>query len=99
MAELNKNIIQNLAKLSCIACTPEEEDSLLKDLEKILAYFDQLQEIDTSQVAPCNHVLADIVNVMREDHVENSMPREVFMGNVPSQTGGYVRVPTVIKQS
>jgi len=99
MAHLDKEMIRYLTLLSRIHCSEEEQESLLKDLEKILGYFEQLQEIDTENVAPCNHVLEDIVNVMREDAVGETMPRETFLGNAPSQVGGLIRVPPVIKKS
>lgn len=98
MAELDKKTIQALSELSRIECSEAEQEALLKDLQKILDYVDQLQEIDTSQVAPCNHVLEGMVNVAREDEVGLTMPREDFLSNVPSHTGGMVRVPPVFKQ-
>jgi aspartyl-tRNA(Asn)/glutamyl-tRNA(Gln) amidotransferase subunit C len=61
--------------------------------------MEQLNEIDTTAVEPCHHVLEDVVNVMREDAVGKTMPRDVFLANAPSQIGGLIRVPTVIKQN
>lgn len=99
MAKLTKAAIQNLIKLSRIDCNEEEQDALLHDLEKILGLFEQLQEIDTEQVAPCNHVLEGMGNVMRDDIVHPPMPRELFLANAPSQIGGMIRVPPVIKSN
>lgn len=99
MANLDKKAIKTLTQLSRIQCTDEEEEALLKDLEKIFAYIDQLNEIDTSAVNPCDYVLEDIENVWREDEVGACMSREMFLSNAPSQVGGLIRVPPVIKQS
>lgn len=99
MAKLTKAAIQNLIKLSRIDCNEEEQDALLHDLENILGLFEQLQEIDTEQVTPCNHVLEGMGNVMRDDIVHPPMPRELFLGNAPSQIGGMIRVPPVIKSN
>lgn len=96
MSHLDQEQIKKLTELSRIECTEEEKQHLLKDLESILAYVDQLQEIDTENTPPCNHVLADVVNVMREDIVGETMPRETFLKNAPAHTGGMVRVPPVI---
>lgn len=95
MDQLNKNTIENLTKLSRIACSEEEQEALLKDLRKILTYVEQLQEVDTSHVAPCNHVLSDIVNVEREDVVGNILARKDFLDNT-QQVGGLVKIPPVI---
>lgn len=99
MSKFNDQTIKELMKLSRIGCTEEEQLALVCDLEKILVYIDQLQEIDTEHIPPCNHVLADIVNVFREDIVGETISREVFLANAPSQIGGMIRVPTVLKHS
>lgn len=99
MADLDKEAIKKLSKLSRIDCTEEEQDSLLIDLKKILNYIELLQEVDTEHVQPCNHVLDDIVNVSREDVVGPTLPRDTFIANAPSHIGGLIKVPPVIKQS
>lgn len=97
MVQLDKNVIKSLIQLSRIDCSEEEQESLLGDLQKILNYIDQLNEIDTSDVSPCNHVLAEITNVMREDEVGETLPREVFLANAPAHVGGMIKVPPVLK--
>ncbi len=99
MAQLDKKTIQNLTQLSRIDCTDEEQDALLQDLAKILAYIDQLNEINTDNVPVCNQVLEGASNVTRDDITGTTMPRDVFLGNAPSQVGGLIRVPPVMKQS
>lgn len=99
MAKLTKESIQNLVLLSRIECSEQEQEALLVDLEKILNLFEQLQEIDTEDVAPCNQVLEGMANVMRDDIVCNVMPRELFLANAPSKIGGMVRVPPIMKSS
>ncbi len=99
MSNLDKEAIHNLIKLSRIECSEEEQARLLKDLEKILVYIEQLQEVDTANVSPCNQVLEGACNVMREDEVRDIMPRELFLSNAPSQVGGMIRVPPVIKSN
>lgn len=99
MNEFNQEMIKNLTALSRIKCTEEEQEALLNDLKKILHYFEQLKEIDTKHVPPCNHVLNDIVNVMRDDVVGSVLPREEFLANAPSQLGGLIKVPPVMKQT
>jgi aspartyl-tRNA(Asn)/glutamyl-tRNA(Gln) amidotransferase subunit C len=99
MANLSKETIKYLTQLSRIDCSEAEQENILNDLRSILDYFEQLKELDVTGVPPCNIVLEDIQNVMREDEVGETLPREVFLNNAPSQVGGMIRVPTVIKQS
>ena len=99
MAKIDRKTIQNLTKLCRIECTEAEQESLTQDLQNILQYIELLQELDTENVKPCDHVLEGIVNVTREDAVGETLPREAFLANAPSQVGGMIRVPTVIKQN
>lgn len=99
MANLNKDTIKNLVKLSRIECSEQEQEALLKDLEKILSYIELLEEINTDNVKPCNHVLEGIANVMRDDVTGKTMPREDFLANAPSQIGGMIRVPPVMRSN
>lgn len=99
MATFNKETIRSLIQLSRIDCTEEEQERLLQDLEKIIRYFEQLEEINTDNIPPCNHVLEGMHNVMRDDIVGNTMPREEFLTNAPSQIGGMIRIPPVIKST
>ena len=97
MAQITQQSIQNLVQLSRINCSEEEQIELLKDMEKILAFIEQLQDIDTENVPPCNQVLEGMANVLREDAIGATLPREVFLANAPSQIGGMIRVPPVLK--
>ncbi len=99
MSNLDKETIRQLTALCRIDCSEEEQNSLLKDLRKILEYFENLKEIDTENVPPCNHVLEGMCNVMREDVVGETLNRDEFLANAPSHIGGMVRVPPIIKQN
>jgi len=99
MAELDKQTIQHLSKLCRIKCSEAEQENLLESLKKILNYVEQLNEVDTENVKPCCHVLPDMQNVMRPDVVEKPLSREVFLANAPSQIGGMIKVPTILKSN
>ena len=99
MEKFDKETIQNLILLSRIECTEEQKEALLNNLKKIINYFEQLSEIDTENVPPCDHVIADMSNVMRDDVVGTTLSRDVFLSNAPSQIGGMIKVPTIIKQN
>lgn len=97
MSKLDRNTIDELMQLCRIGFTEEEQESLMKDLKKILDYVEQLQEIDTENIPPCNNVLEGMANIMREDVVGEVMSREVFLANAPSQIAGMIKVPPVLK--
>ncbi len=99
MAQIEKKTIKKLTQLCRIDCTEDEQESLFKDLEKILAYIEQLQEVNTDDVAPCYQVLEEVTNVYRDDVVGQVLNRDAFLANAPSHIAGMIRVPPVIKQT
>lgn len=98
---VDRQSLHSLTELARISCTKDEEENLLQDFQKILEYVERLNEVDTSQASPCNHVLENFVNVMRDDVVieDRILPRDVILENAPDKTGGLFKVPTVIKKS
>jgi aspartyl-tRNA(Asn)/glutamyl-tRNA(Gln) amidotransferase subunit C len=63
---IGKRELEHLAKLARIELDPREEEKLLRDLGAILEYFNELQKLDTSAVAPMTGG-TDLRNVFRED--------------------------------
>ena len=99
MAKIEKKTIKKLTQLCRIDCTEEEQEALFKDLEKILAYIEQLQEVNTDQVQPCYQVLDEVNTVVRDDVIGPVLNRDAFLANAPSHIAGMIRVPPVIKQN
>jgi aspartyl-tRNA(Asn)/glutamyl-tRNA(Gln) amidotransferase subunit C len=97
MEEFDKDTLIQLARLCRINCTDKELEILLKNLQSILGYMDQLREVNTENVPVCNHVSEAIESFMREDEPSASLDPETFLKNSPSRVGRMVRVPTVIK--
>jgi aspartyl-tRNA(Asn)/glutamyl-tRNA(Gln) amidotransferase subunit C len=97
MSSFDEKEIEKLAKLSRIECSAEEKKNLQANISRILTYIDQLKEVNTDGVAPCNHILEAMHNVWREDVIGDLLPRELFLANAPSHVGGMIKVPPVIK--
>ncbi|QVL54894.1 MAG: Asp-tRNA(Asn)/Glu-tRNA(Gln) amidotransferase subunit GatC [Simkaniaceae bacterium] len=97
MTKLDKETLIDLTKLCRINCSEEELETLLENLQSILGYIDQMEEVDTEDVPVCNHVGEEMESVMREDEPDQSLDRKTFLDNSPSHVGGMIRVPTVIK--
>lgn len=97
MENLDKETIKNLTELCRIDCTEEEKETLLQDLKKILSFISQLDEVDTEKAVACSHVLSEMSNVLRDDIISEVMPRETFLKNAPSHTGGMIKVPPILK--
>lgn len=90
--------IKQVADLARLNLKPEEKDKLSKDLESILAYVDQLQELDTKSVEPTSHVLP-IENVFRKDEARPASVREQVLEHAPKREGSFFKVPKVIEDA
>ena len=87
--------IDQVAELARLNLKPEERKKLAEDLEHILAYVDQLQELDTKNVPPTSHVLA-MENVFRPDRTKASDVRDEVLNHAPKREGKFFKVPKVI---
>ena len=98
MARLNTDTIDHLAKLCRLACTEEEKQSLLHDLNQILGYVDRLEECDTNDVEPLSSVIDGQGSLLlREDVEEESLNRESFFSIVPAHVAGLIKVPNILE--
>jgi aspartyl-tRNA(Asn)/glutamyl-tRNA(Gln) amidotransferase subunit C len=88
--------IRKLAHLSRLEFNEEKEQEVLKDLNKILNWVDQLRELDTENVEPLTHMSAEM-NVMREDVAANTVTHEQALLNAPKKDSNYFRVPKVME--
>jgi len=94
--KITKDIIEHVANLARLNLTETEKDKLTVEIAEIIAYFDKLNELDTTGIEPTSHVLP-IKNVFREDKVEKSYDRDKILRNAPSQDDGCFKVPKVVE--
>ena len=67
------------------------------DLEKMLAFVDKLNEIDTEGVDPLIY-MSEEINVLREDEISENTSQEDALKNAPEKDSDYFKVPTVLKK-
>ncbi|MBD3380482.1 MAG: Asp-tRNA(Asn)/Glu-tRNA(Gln) amidotransferase subunit GatC [Candidatus Omnitrophica bacterium] len=87
------------ARLSRIELESDKMGKFREQLNDILVYIDQLNEVDTEGVAPTSHVLTSMRNVFREDEPGTSLPNEKALANAPAKSGNFFKVPKIIKES
>lgn len=73
---ITREEINHIAELSRLELTEEEKDRYGAQLDKILEYIGQLDEVDTSKIEPTAQV-SGLVDVWREDKVKDWSPAEV----------------------
>lgn len=93
--ELRGEQIDYVAHLARLALSPAERERFGAQLASILAYFQKLNELDTSGISPTAHVVG-LRNVFREDAERPSPPREAMLANAPAQACGCYLVPKIL---
>lgn len=87
--------ITRLAKLAKLRIAEDEVGQIQSDLTKILGMVDQLRGVNTQGVEPLVHAI-ELSDVLAEDQVGFSLPREEVLRNAPSHDEVAFRVPPVL---
>jgi aspartyl-tRNA(Asn)/glutamyl-tRNA(Gln) amidotransferase subunit C len=107
VTEKDVRYVEDLANLEL---TGTERSRMVRDLNSILDYIDQLNELDTTQVEPMAQISdrygvdsaksgsARFAYAMREDLPRPSLPHDVAMRNAPETDGTFFKVPKVIEK-
>ena len=88
--------VRKIASLARIAVSDAEAEALAPELNNILGWVEQLQEVDVSGVAPMTAVIPNRLR-LREDKVTDGGIREDVLANAPNAEHGFFAVPKVIE--
>ena len=94
--EFDKKNLLKLGQLARISIKDDKLGSLGEDLNSILKFVDQLQEIKTDQVDPTSNSLEQKL-LSRDDIVEKINEAEDILANAPEQEMNFYVVPKVIE--
>jgi aspartyl-tRNA(Asn)/glutamyl-tRNA(Gln) amidotransferase subunit C len=86
-----------VAHLARIDLTEEETVLFQSQLDQVLHYVEQLNELDVTHVEPTAHAFP-VFNVLRKDGVGTSLDHSAIIANAPAATDGEIRVPKIIDQ-
>ncbi len=97
--------VRHVADLANLELTAEELPRMAKDLNAVLGYIAQLNELDTSAVEPMAQVgealglkPAREGETLRGDSVRTSIERDAVMAEAPETDGRFFKVPRVIER-
>ena len=93
---LDKAAVARIATLARIKLPEAEQEALAEELTGILAWMEQLNEVDTAGVEPMSSVAAMRLP-MREDVVSDGGKREAILANAPDAAHGFFTVPKVVE--
>lgn len=95
--KIDEALVRHIAHLSRLKPTDDEVHLFSDQLSAILAYMDQLAEVDTTDVQPTAHALP-IGNVFRPDTPQPSLTPDEALANSPQRDGHFFAVPKVLDQ-
>ena len=96
MSTITTDDVHHLAQLSSLQLSDSEVENLRADLENIVNYIKQLNEVDTSDVEPTYQVTG-LENVWRGDEIDaGSVTPEQLLDLAAEQSGHCVKVPKVL---
>ena len=93
---LDKATVARIATLARIRLSEAELEPLAAELSGILDWVEQLQEVDTTGVAPMTSVV-EMTLPMREDKVTDGNNPDAVLGNAPRGERGFFTVPKVVE--
>jgi len=98
--------VRRVAELANLELTAEEEPRMQRDLNAILGYIADLNELDTADVPPMAQVaeiLGDQIKAsaeaLRADVLTPCLDRKVVMAEAPETDGVFFKVPKVIERA
>lgn len=90
---MNIKDVENLAELARLELSAEEKSQLLKDMEGILSYVKQIEEVNIKT----QEFGQDLYNVWRDDEV---IPREFSIKSIkeqfPDSQDGFLKVKKIL---
>lgn len=88
--------IEYVSTLAKLDLTGEERQGAMRDMSRMLDYFDKLNELDTTGVEPMSHAFP-LQNVFREDEVTNGDGSEDSLKNAPEEKENMFVVPRTVE--
>ena len=93
---IDNKTVRKVSKLAKIRINEQEEIKLIKELNNILGWVDELKKVDTEQIEPMLSVFNESM-IMRKDEVSSETSDELVLKNAPESKSGFFVVPKVIE--
>ena len=93
---VTKDDVRKVARLSRIAVPDEKLDALANELNGIMGWIEQLNEVDVDGVEPLTSVVETSLP-MRADEVSDGNRRDEVLANAPKSDEGFFVVPRSVE--
>jgi len=93
---LDTDTVKRIARLARIHVDDGDLPALADELNNILGWVEQLDEVDTDGVEPMTSAV-EMVQRLRTDSVTDGDVRDKVLANAPAEADGFFVVPKVIE--
>jgi len=93
---VDNDTVRRVAFLARLKVEPEKLEETKQEFNKILAWVEELSEVNTDNVDPLVSVNNESL-VLREDEISTGHISEEILSNAPAQEFGYFVVPKVVE--
>lgn len=94
--KITTELVDYISKLSRLELEAGEKQAMTAELERIVAYMDVLNQLDTERAEPMSHVFP-VKNVLREDEVLPSQDRAELLAGSPAGDKEAFLVPKAVE--
>ncbi|MEO7838228.1 MAG: Asp-tRNA(Asn)/Glu-tRNA(Gln) amidotransferase subunit GatC [Anaerolineales bacterium] len=94
--QVDEKLVKEIASLARLDLTNEETKMFVSQFKDILDYVSILNEVDAdAENVPPAYLWSANKSVTRADEIEESVPTQEFLSNVPQSKDDYVVIPRV----
>jgi aspartyl-tRNA(Asn)/glutamyl-tRNA(Gln) amidotransferase subunit C len=90
--------VDEIAHLARLEFNDEAKGEILNDMNRMLAFVDKLNELNTDSVEPLIYMTKE-TNILREDEPVKTVTQAEALKNAPKKDSDYFKVPKVIDQN
>ena len=95
MSQISSDDVRKVAHLARLDLPEDKIATYTGQLESILEYVSQLQQVDTEGVPETTRAV-EVTNVTRVDGVQPTPVREDILNQAPQREGDFFRVPKIL---
>ena len=93
---MDKKTVANIAYLSRLKLNSDNEEKITSDLENIIKFVDQLDDVNVENIAPLTNPLEKTAKT-RSDEVTAKNRKDMFLERAPKSNEDYFLVPRVVE--
>ena len=95
MSRISADDVRKVAKLARLNLPDDKIATYTGQLESILGYVSQLEQVDTKGVPETTRAV-EVTNVTRQDGIDPTPVREEILNQAPQREGDFFRVPKIL---